>query len=94
MATLGARTRTGGYLALLGVLVVPELLAPWTSAFLPPGWRELTSIPAALDALGSGIASPARDWLAMARATAALAAVVTASLVVVAARLPRTRAVA
>jgi len=91
MATLGARTRTGGYLALVGVLVLPELLSPWTGDLLPPGWRELTSIPAALDALGSGVASPHRDWLSMARATAALVAIVAASLVIVAARLPRSR---
>jgi hypothetical protein len=91
MATLGARTRTGGYLALVGVLVLPELLSPWTGELLPAGWRELASIPAALDALGSGVASADRDWLSMARATAALAAVVAASLVVVAARLPRSR---
>jgi hypothetical protein len=91
MATLGARTRTGGYLALVGVLVLPELLSPWTGALLPAGWRELTSIPAALDAVGSGVSSPARDWLSIARATAALAAIVAASLVVVAARVPRSR---
>jgi hypothetical protein len=92
MATLGARTRAAGYVALLGVLVVPELLSPWTAAVLPAGWHELTSLPAALEAVGNGIASPTRDWLSLARATAGLATVVAASLVVVAMRIPRSRA--
>jgi hypothetical protein len=88
LATLGARTRAGGYFSLLAVLVVPELLAPWTSALLPRGWHELTSIPAALAAVGSGIASPAAGAVHLARAVAGLAAVIAASLLVVAARMP------
>jgi hypothetical protein len=86
MASLGARTRAGGYFTLLAVLVVPELLSPWTSALLPRGWHELTSIPAALSAVRSGIAYPPVGTAHLARALAGLAAVVAVSLVVVAAR--------
>ena len=47
MATVGARSRIGGYVALLAVLVAPEAAISWTSTILPAGWEELTSIPAA-----------------------------------------------
>jgi hypothetical protein len=89
LAALGARSRGGGYAALLAVVVLPELIAPWTSALLPHGWIELTSIPAALDAVGMGAASPARAAMHLARAMAMLAAVIGASLVVVAAQVSR-----
>jgi hypothetical protein len=85
LATLGGRSRPGGYLTLLAVLVLPELLAPWTSVFLPQGWHELTSLPAALRAVRMGIANPAAA-APLARALAGLAAVSALSLVVVAAR--------
>jgi hypothetical protein len=72
MATLGVRSRVGGYLSLLLVLVVPELLSPWTSEILPQGWHELTSIPAALTAVRAGIARPSAASEPMARALAGL----------------------
>jgi hypothetical protein len=87
MATLGARTKAGGYLGLLAVVVVPELLAPWTTKLLPRGWHELTSIPAALEALATGFGG-VDDAVHFARALTGLAALVAASLVVVAARMP------
>jgi hypothetical protein len=87
MATLGARTRAGGYFTLLAVLVVPELAAPFTQTILPAGWDELTSIPAALGAVRAGVASPMRNGEHFARAIVGLAAVVAVSLVVVAERL-------
>jgi hypothetical protein len=86
MAMLGARTQAGGYLSLLAVLVVPELLAPWTASLLPSGWYELTSVPAALAAVRAGVAAPAEGAASLARALAGLVAVVAMSLVVVAAR--------
>lgn len=92
MASLGARSRVGGYLALLAVLVVPELLAPWTSALLPHGWHELTSIPAALDAVRDGFTRPFGAWPRAARAIAGLTAVVAVSLVVVSARVAHAEA--
>jgi hypothetical protein len=87
LAALSASTRTGGYLSLLAVLALPELAAPWTSALLPHGWAELTSIPSALAAVGAVFASPAAAVHA-ARALVGLLAVIAASLVVVVARLP------
>jgi hypothetical protein len=76
MATLGGRSRAGGYLAFLAVLALPELLASWTGALLPDGWHELTSIPAALAAVRSGVAAPIVNGAQLARALAALSAVV------------------
>jgi len=89
MAAVGSRTRAGGFLALVAVLALPELLSPWTAAWLPHGWHELTSIPAALAAVRAGVAAPAAMAVPMARALAGLAAVVAVSLVVVAARVRR-----
>jgi hypothetical protein len=86
MATLGARTRAGGYLTLVAVLVVPELLAGATEQWLPRGWGELTSLPAALAAVRAGVAHPVLLGAHAARALAALAAVVALSSLVVAAR--------
>jgi hypothetical protein len=86
MAALGGQSRAGGYLGLLAALVLPELLAPWTGALLPHGWRELTSIPAALEAVRAGVQSPGSASLHGARAAVALMAVVAASLLVVHAR--------
>jgi hypothetical protein len=86
IAALGARTRAGGYLTFLAVLTLPEILARWTAEALPRGWHELTSIPAALDAVRAGVAAPGTAAAPMARALAALAAVVALALLVVAAR--------
>ncbi|MDP9036943.1 MAG: hypothetical protein M3O50_19260 [Myxococcota bacterium] len=94
MAALGATPRIGGYLVFLAVVVVPELTAPWTSAWLPDGWHELTSIPAALDAVRTGVESPLTS-AHLARAVAGLAAVVSLCLVAVsvqAARIDREHA--
>jgi hypothetical protein len=86
LATLGGSSRSRGYLAFLAVLALPELLAPWTANHLPGGWRELTSIPAALAAVRAGIAAPVANGAPMARAIAALAALAAASSVVAVAR--------
>jgi hypothetical protein len=86
MATLGGRSRAGGYLGLLAVLVVPEIAAPWTAGLLPKGWREVTSIPAALEAVRAGVQSPGSAVLHGARAAVVLMAVGLASLLVVHAR--------
>ena len=92
MAALGSRTRRGGFLALLAVLALPELLSPWTATLLPRGWHELTSIPAALAAVRAGVAAPSAMAVPMARALAGLAAVVALSFVVIAARVRQTDA--
>jgi hypothetical protein len=90
VAALGAPSRIRGYLRFVAVLVLPELLSPWTAAALPAGWQELTSIPAALAALLTGI--EATSWataLKMVRAGVGLAAVVAVSVALVQARTPR-----
>jgi hypothetical protein len=89
LAALGGRSRAGGYLALVAVLVLPEALTRWTAALLPRGWTELTSIPAALQAVQDGVMTPDAAGFAMARAVVALAAVVTVAVAVVHARIPR-----
>jgi hypothetical protein len=89
MATLGASSRLGGYLAFVVVLGLPEMMRPWTGALLPQGWHELTSIPSALAAVAAGVRSGGSSLWHMARALAALAAVVAASQAVVWARLMR-----
>lgn len=92
MAALGARSRAGGYVTLLAVLALPELLAQWTEDLLPRGWTELTSIPAALAAVRVGVAHPLAAGAHAARAAVGLAAVVALSLLVVAARAREGRA--
>lgn len=89
MAALGARSRAGGYLTLLTVIVLPEMLSSWTSSLLPEGWHELTSIPAALAALRSAVTSPAAMGAHGARAAAGLASVAAASIAIVRLRVPR-----
>jgi hypothetical protein len=74
------------------VLVLPELFSRWTAAWLPRGWHELTSIPAALAAVRAGVAAPAAMGVPMARALAGLAAVVALSLLVIFARVRHTDA--
>lgn len=88
-ATLAARRRSAGYLAFLCALALPEVLARATSALLPRGWVELTSLPAALDAIQRGVLSPSSGGFAMARAAAALTAVAVLSFAVVHTRIPR-----
>jgi len=89
LAALGGESRTRGYLLLLAVLVVPELVEPWTVALLPRGWHELTSIPAALAALMAGVDSPSTSSMSMVRATLGLSAVIAVSLAAIRARVPR-----
>ena len=86
MAALGARTRAGGYLSLLAVLVVPELLAGLTARLLPRGWYELTSIPEALAAVRAAVAHPVLSGAHGARGLAGLLAVIALALLVLAAR--------
>jgi hypothetical protein len=89
MAALGARSRAAGYLAFLFVLVLPEVAARWTSTLLPRGWHELSSIPAALQAVQDGVLAPGTAGFAMARAIAALATLTVLSIAVVHMRIPR-----
>jgi hypothetical protein len=89
MATLGARSRASGYLALIGVLVVPDVLASEASNLFPDGWADLASIPRALTALRGSLLPGAFDALRCARALAVLALFVAVALVVVRTQLAR-----
>ncbi|HEY4013084.1 MAG TPA: hypothetical protein VGM06_07085 [Polyangiaceae bacterium] len=92
MATVGARSRVGGYVTLLVVLAAPEAASPWTSKFLPSGWEELTSIPAALEAMRVAVVSPMNTAAHGARAAAALVVVIAASMWVIGVRMARVEA--
>ena len=89
IATLGGRNRTSGYLCLLLVLFVPELLSSWTVAVLPAGWSELASIPEALSAARAGVSSPLANGAPLLRALAVLASIIAISLMVIALRVRR-----
>jgi hypothetical protein len=83
MAALGARSRAGGYVFLLAVLVIPELLSPMTQALLPAGWSDLASIPDALQGLRAGLMPGGTDVWRATKAAFALALVVTACVALV-----------
>jgi hypothetical protein len=89
LAALGARSRVGGYFALLFVLVVPELFKSWTTNVLPYGWQELTSIPAALAAFRSALTPDSVDVATALRAIVVLAAVSAIALAVVRTQIAR-----
>jgi hypothetical protein len=88
-ATLAARSRVGGYFALMGVLVLPELLERPLTRLLPEGWGELASIPGALLALRGSLVPMTFDPLRFARAFALLALTVLVALLIVRAQLAR-----
>jgi len=83
MATLGARSRGGGYLALLSVLVVPEIVEPFFSRRIPERWLEVCSIPGALVGLRTSLAPVGVDALLLGRALVALAVILVAALAIV-----------
>jgi hypothetical protein len=88
-ATLGARSRVGGYLALVTVLVVPELLEGPLTRIMPEGWGELASIPGVLLALRSSLGQTTFDPLRLMRAAALIALIVLVAMVVVRGQLAR-----
>jgi hypothetical protein len=89
MATLGARSRGGGYLALLAVLVVPELLEPSLARYIPPSWLEVCSVPGALLALRTALAPVGVDAVMLSHALVALLIIIAVALVVVRGQLAR-----
>lgn len=73
LATLGARTRIGGYLFLASVVVLPELVVTALGSRLPPSLADVLSIPSALASLRGALASGPADLARFLRAVAALA---------------------
>lgn len=88
-AALGGRSRAGGYVGLLALLVVPELLEPWTRSLVPHGWRDLLSVPSALASLRESLMPPAFDAPRLARSAAALALFALACFAIVRAEIAR-----
>ncbi len=88
MASLGARSRQGGFLRFWAVLVLPLWLLPWSSGLVPAAWGDLLSVPSALSALRTSLASPgALDVALAARSILALAAFAALSFGIVLAEL-------
>jgi hypothetical protein len=83
LATLGARSRAGGYLSLVAVLILPELLRPWLSHAVPD-WGDLLSLPGALSALRLALMPP--GWKPELFARAAFVLAVAAAVAVAAVR--------
>ncbi len=91
-AALGARSRAGGYLWLVVVLVVPAMLSGFTSKLVPSGWEALVSVPGALDAVRSAVAPPGIDLLGLVRALVVAALVSGIAILVVRAEASRLEA--
>jgi hypothetical protein len=82
-AALGARSRIGGYLFLVGVVMVPEAIVLALGSALPASLAEVLSIPSALSALRSALAPGSVDLARALRALVALAVVVGLAVAVV-----------
>ena len=94
LAALGARSRSGGYFALLLILGLPELFVKYTDALLPEGWGDLIAVPSALAALASGLSPGTLDPWQVARAFVVLSVVAVVSLVVTRAQMARAKELA
>lgn len=75
-AALGARSRLGGYLFLIAVVMIPEALVAMMGSALPESVADVLSIPSALAALRSSLAPGTVDLARTARAVVALSLVV------------------
>lgn len=73
-AALGARSRASGYLLLLSIVVLPELVVSRLPA-IPESLADVLSIPSALGALRSSLAPDTLDFLQAGRAFLFLAIV-------------------
>jgi hypothetical protein len=89
MATLAGRSRGAGYLALLVVLVVPELVAPSLGRWMAPHWADLCSIPGALLALRTSVAPVGVDVFLLGRSSAVILAIIAVALLFVRLELAR-----
>jgi len=83
LATLGARSRGAGYLALLAVLLAPELLEASIARVVPLSWVPVCSLPGALVGLRTSLAPVGVDLPLAARSIAVLLAVIGVSLAIV-----------
>jgi hypothetical protein len=82
-AALGARSRIGGYLFLIAVVTLPEVVVAMMGSALPEAVADVLSIPSALSALRSALAPGTVDlWRAM-RAVVALSFVIAFAMLLV-----------
>ena len=82
-AALGARSRIGGYLFLIAVVTLPEVVVGLMGSALPETVADVLSIPSALAALRTSLAPGTVDlWRAM-RAIVALTFVVAFAMALV-----------
>jgi hypothetical protein len=79
-ATLGARTRIGGYFYLLLILVLPEILTSALDKSLPSELLEVCAIPSALAALRASLAPGTTDLFRFLRASLALFVFISAAM--------------
>jgi hypothetical protein len=93
MAALAPRTRLRGYLALLVVLVGPELLVPVLQRSISPSWLSLFSIPDALLGLRAALAPPGIDFAEAGRALLVLVVIALLAMAFVRAELAAARPV-
>ena len=75
-AALGARSRLGGYVFLIAVVTIPELIVAMMGASLPESVADVLSIPSALGALRTSLAPGTVDLWRTMRALVALSLVV------------------
>jgi hypothetical protein len=91
MAALAPRNRVRGYLALLLVLVGPELLVPMLRRSLSSSWLSLFSIPDALLGLRAALAPPGVDFAEAGRALLVLVVIALLAMAFVRAELAAVR---
>jgi|GEM_PF-973005 len=72
-AALGARSRVGGYVFLLAVVMLPELVVSAMAPSLPEGLADVLSIPSALAALRTALSPGSVEIARAVRALVALA---------------------
>jgi hypothetical protein len=83
LAALGARSRPGGFLRFLAIVVGPMFVESWTSALVPAGWGDVLSVPSALGALRASLLPAGFDGARLTRAALVLAAFAAISFVLV-----------
>jgi hypothetical protein len=75
-AALGARSRIGGYVFLIAVITIPELIVAMMGSTLPSSVADVLSIPSALGALRTSLSPGSLDLWRTMRALIALSLVV------------------
>ncbi len=82
-AALGARSRLGGYVFLLALVTVPEVVVGMMGSAIPEGVADVLSIPSALSALRSALAPGTVEIARAVRAIVALSFFVVFAVVLV-----------